>query len=258
MAIEYSKLSNSERRVAERFVYNGGNAIEAFSSAYSTKKLNNNQIKFRATELLNRDHVRKFIMDLRTNVSSSAAFDIQQLFNELVMVATANPAEIISWKVGCCRYCHGKNHAYQWKTEDEFSRSLADALDNNAKRLPDASGGFGYNHTASPHPGCPECAGEGIGRVNITPSDELSPSAARLYQGVELGPKGQLKVKLRNQDEAIKMIMRILGVYNPAAMINPPKLSNTDKPEEKVINGSQVPVDAIAAADFYQRFANGK
>lgn len=252
------KLTINERRLAQRFVENGGNAKDAYMRSYSTARLTDLQITKKALEALARPHVRAYIRDLRTEVSGSALFDIQTMVNELVMIITASPAEIIKWKVGCCRHCYGIDHRYQWRNDDELAEAQAVAIDGSAKRLPDDRGGFGFDSTLQPHAKCPHCNGEGVGRVEITDTDKLSPQAARLYQGVKIGSNGSIEVKLRNQDEAMRQLMRIYGVYNPAAMLAPPKLA---KDAEKGAQGTEtvdVPQDPQQAADYYENFIKGQ
>lgn len=248
------KLTINERRLAQRFVENGGNAKDAYMRSYSCAKLTDLQIVRKALEALARPHVRSYIRDLRTQVSGSALFDIQTMVNELVMIITASPGEIIKWKVGCCRHCYGRDHRYQWINDDELAEAQAVAIDSSAKRLPDDRGGFGYNATLQPHAKCPRCHGEGQGRVQLTDTDKLSPQAARLYQGVKIGSNGQIEVKLRNQEEAFKMLMRIYGVYNPAAMLAPPKLAKDAEKPAEAQQTAVVPQDPQQAADYYENF----
>ena len=256
--MSYDKLSATERKFALRYVSNGGQCREAFTYAIKTDKLSHGQITNRSIEMINRPHVRRYIQDLRTEISGSALYDVQQLFNDLVLIATADPDEIIGWRVGCCRHCYGVEHGYQWRDENELARAQASAIDSGSKILPDASGGFGFNFQLHPHPHCTHCRGEGVGRVRVADTSQLSPGGRRLFQGVKIGKDGQLEVKLRNQDEAVKNIMRMLGVYNPAAMLNPPKLV---RPVQDVpATGTEierVPTDPGLAQQFYQNLVNG-
>lgn len=227
-------------------------------TAYACANLTPLQIMQRAVAVLNKPNVRNYIRDLRTEVSGAALFDIQQMVNELVQVITASPAEIIGWHVGACRHCYGHENRYQWIDVNELAEAQARAIDGGARSLPDAAGGFGYVATARPHPKCPYCNGKGEGRVHLTDTRELSPAALRLYQGVKIGSNGQIEVKMRSQDEAMKMLMRIYGVYNPAAMLAPPKLAKDQTPAKQAETRVDVPQSPQEAAEYYANFISGK
>lgn len=243
--------------MAQRYIENGSNVKDAYMRSYSCANLTDYQITKKALEVIGRPHVKAYIRDLRTEISASVLFDVQAVVNELVMIATANPAEIAAWRTGCCRHCYGVQHRYQWVNEDELADAQCSAIDTQAKRIPDERGGFGYDHTLAPHAKCPFCRGEGIGRLVITDSTKLSPAASRLFCGIKQGRDGQIEVKMRNQDEAIRQLMRIYGVYNPAAMLAPPKLA---KDAEKAAGKQEqlfVPKTPQEAADYYEKFLKG-
>ena len=49
----------------------------------------------------------------------------------------------------------------------------------------DEASGIGYDPRCDPHPDCPECFGEGVVKVFVKDTRDLSPMAERLYAGVE-------------------------------------------------------------------------
>lgn len=79
---------------------------------------------------------------------------------------------------GCCRYCHGLEHQYQW-TEKEYSRALDRAL-SDGKPAPDAAGGFDYVKRREPLDDCPECKGEGVA-LNARKLPEKSSDRVKAY-----------------------------------------------------------------------------
>lgn len=251
------KLTINERKFALRFVENGGQLKDAYTHACSTAKLSDAQIMRSAIKMFGKPSVKNYIRELRTELSASAMFDVQQMVNDLVMIVTASPAEIIGWRVGCCRHCYGENNQHQWISEDELAEAQAVAIDSMAKRLPMEQGGFGFDHTRPPSRTCPHCRGEGVGRVHLADTRTLSPAAQRLYQGVKIGSNGQIEVKMRSQDEALKSLMRIYGVYNPAAMLAPPKLAKDTQTNTSPV-AIDVPRDAQQASDYYQQFLAGQ
>lgn len=64
----------------------------------------------------------------------------------------------------------------------------------------------------APNPECGKCGGYGKGHVVLTDTRKLSPSAAKLYAGVQLGRDG-IKVNMRDQDGALVNIARHLGMF---------------------------------------------
>lgn len=252
------KLTINEKQFALKFVETGGNLKASYVHAFSVAKLSDAQIMRGAIKTFGKPHVKEYIRELRTDISASAIFDVQQMVNDLVLVISANPAELIGWHVGACRHCYGRGSHYQWIDENELAEAQASAIDAGCKSLPNDMGGFGYNHTIAPNRKCPRCRGEGEGRAALADTRYLSPGASRLYQGVKIGSNGQLEVKMRNQDEAFKMLMRIYGVYNPAAMIAPPKLAKDNERVKAAVQTVEVPNNPQAAADYYQNWLAGK
>jgi len=63
-----------------------------------------------------------------------------------------------------------------------------------------------------PNPSCAKCGGHGKGHVVLADTRRLSPAAAKLYAGVQLGREG-IKVNMRDQDAALVNIARHLGMF---------------------------------------------
>jgi phage terminase small subunit len=126
------------------------------------------------------------------------------------MIATANPNELAQYRRENCRHCWGDGHLYQW-TEPEYQAACQQAKEDGLAAPPEA-GGFGFDPTRLPHPDCPQCRGEGVGRVFVTDTRKLSPEAAALYAGVKLGKDG-LEVKTHNQLAALDAVGRHIGFF---------------------------------------------
>lgn len=126
-------------------------------------------------------------------------------------IATADPNGLIQFRRTSCRYCHGVDHKYQWRDEEEFQRALADAA-KAEKPLPDDEGGFGYSTRAQPNPKCPKCDGDGMGRIHAADTRQLTGGAALLYAGVKETQSG-FEVKMLDRDKALENIARHLGMF---------------------------------------------
>lgn len=137
---------------------------------------------------------------------------IQQLWRD---IALADPNELIGLKVGCCRYCWGVNHQYQWR-EREYLEEVAKA-ERLSKRdpdypFPDPTGGLDFNHTIAPNPECPECRGEGIDRVVARDTSKLSPGARLLYGGVKKKRDGN-ELIIADKQKALENLTRMMGGF---------------------------------------------
>lgn len=131
-------------------------------------------------------------------------------------LATADPNAIVSHRRVCCRYCHGQDHAYQWRAS-EYVAAMASADEAaNAKGAPPSyppdAGGYGFNPALPPHPSCPECCGEGTGEVFINDTRRLNGDAKLLYAGAKQTANG-IEVKMRDQDKALEMVAKHLGMF---------------------------------------------
>lgn len=131
-------------------------------------------------------------------------------------IATADPNEIVSHRRVCCRHCHGNGHAYQWKaSEYQAAMEKADADTAGSCKdpvYPSDKGGYGFDATREPHPGCPECHGEGMGEVHVADTRRIKGAAKALYAGAKQSANG-IEVKLRDQDKALELVAKHLGMF---------------------------------------------
>jgi phage terminase small subunit len=155
-------------------------------------------------------------------VKAEATLVVQHLLD----VACADPNDLVQSRRGCCRFCWGKGFRYQ-RTAGELARDRAsheadqerkraEADRDNAAFTPSAfseQGGDGYHALREPNEDCPECFGDGVLDVHITDSRLLRGGARRLYAGVKRTKDG-IEVKMRDQDKALEMLGRHLGLFN--------------------------------------------
>lgn len=126
-------------------------------------------------------------------------------------IATANPAELVRYRVRACRHCHGVDHAWQWVSRGEFDQAVERAA-AEGRALPSDAGGYGFSVALRPVATCHHCLGDGVTDVLIPDTRDLSPAAARLYAGVKQTKDG-LEVKMRDQDAALANVARHLGMF---------------------------------------------
>lgn len=158
--------------------------------------------------------VRERIDDLINEATSSVVFTIGEALARWLAIASADPNELVSLKVGACRYCHGEAHGYHWRMREYLTQ--CDQAEAACKALPDVGGGFDYDATREPHPDCPECHGEGIHRVVVKDTEDLSPAGRLLYGGVKMTNNGP-QILIADQMKALENACRIIGAFKDDA-----------------------------------------
>jgi phage terminase small subunit len=171
-----------------------------------------------ASRLLSQDKIKKGLIAARERLQQASGVTAVKVLQQWWQIATADPNDIMQLRRECCRHCHGIDHAFQWRDEREFEQALAKAqadadAEEKEANLPTNEGGYGFSKGEPPHPDCPECDGNGHGRVHITDTRHLTGSARRLYAGIKQTQHG-IEVKTRDQDAALQNIARHLGMFN--------------------------------------------
>lgn len=203
----------------------------------------------KARDLMQDPEVAARIQELRDAAAQTLMVSVQDLMQDWLDIATADPNEIVTHVRVPCHYCHGEGFAYQW-TEQEYARACDVAMRAKvATPLPDMSGGFGYTENRDPNPMCPECFGHGHGRVRVTDTSKLSPKARKLYQGAKQDRFGAVEVMMHSQEKARDNLGRVLGAFKDGVPVLP--LTQQDAP---VLPASTTPAEA---AKGYLRLING-
>lgn len=139
------------------------------------------------------------------------------------MIATADPNELTQVRHLNCRHCHGIDHEFQWKDEDEFEQALNSVIaeekamqkDDPGYRAeyPTDAGGYGYIAVNDAHPDCPKCYGEGKVDIYLSDTRCLSPQGQALYAGAKITKNG-IEVMMHDQKAALDQVARHLGMFN--------------------------------------------
>lgn len=171
-----------------------------------------------ASRLLSQAKIKKGLIEARERLQQASGVTAVKVLQQWWQIATADPNDIMQLRRGCCRHCHGKDFAFQWRNENEFQRALEKALaeaekEERAPNLPTDEGGYGYDPGEPPNPDCPECDGDGRASVHINDTRHLTGAARRLYAGIKQTQNG-IEIKTRDQDAALQNIARHLGMFN--------------------------------------------
>jgi phage terminase small subunit len=86
------------------------------------KSKNDGAARSNASRLLTNDNVGVplRIAELEVEYAAKIGFEIEDALNKYLSIINAKPAELTALVRGACRYCHGINHDYQWRTDREF------------------------------------------------------------------------------------------------------------------------------------------
>lgn len=197
------------------------NQTRSYMAAYNCQKYATASVE--ATKLMADPKVRKYLYERMEAAFKRTEIAQQELIQLYTHLAYGDMNELVEFRREACRYCHGEGHKYQRtpaEREDalaDYERQKRDAIVANKsgaelvfepfKEL----GGVGYNPNLRPHPECPECHGEGVGKMHFHDTRYLSPAAKALYDGAKIGKDG-IEIKT-SRDGAREKLAKILKLY---------------------------------------------
>lgn len=134
-----------------------------------------------------------------------------EVLAQMWQLATFDANQLSQYRRGACRYCWGFGHHYQWRDVVEFDEETAKIEGREGARLPQDTGGYGYDHNREPNPECPRCNGDGIGQPYFPDTRKL-PAASRLaYSGVKVGKNG-VEITAISRERMFEAVMKRLGL----------------------------------------------
>jgi hypothetical protein len=200
-------LTDKQRRFVDEYLIDF-NASAAYKRAgYAAK---GNAAEVNAARLLRNAQVQAYLSERQKTLQERTEITQEMVLKRWWEIATADPNDLVQYRRLCCRHCWGIDHLYQW-TESEFQKAQSDA-DENGKEAPDGAGGVGYDVNREPNPECPECGGEGRGKIHVNDTRRLKGAARLLYAGVKSGKEG-LEVKMQDQAKALENVARHIGMF---------------------------------------------
>ncbi|MGJ0508913.1 MAG: terminase small subunit [Methylocystis sp.] len=219
-------LTPKQQRFVEEYLVDLNATQAAIRSGYSKKTAG--QI---GDENLKKPEIAAAIEARRSALSEKTEITQEKVLERFWQIATADPNELIQFRRRCCRYCHGKDHRYQWRDAEEFSAALAAFMRKSKEdegddgELPDGAptndGGYGYDRRNDPADDCPKCFGEGVATIFATDTRKLSPQARALFAGVKETQAG-FEIKLQDQGKALENVARHLGMFNDKLRLENP------------------------------------
>ncbi|MBX9348735.1 terminase small subunit [Chromobacterium vaccinii] len=167
-----------------------------------------------SARLLGNVRFLEYLSERRKAIAQELDITPEKVLARYWQIATADPNDLVQYRRDNCRHCWGAGHQYQW-TEVEFERAQREAKEKGDE-LPAADGGFGFIASRDPNPECPECAGEGRGKIFVSDTRRVRGAARLLYAGVKQGKEG-LELKMHDQLAALNKVAEHIGLFRDAA-----------------------------------------
>lgn len=143
-----------------------------------------------------------------------------EVLEHLASLVRADPRDLVEYRRGACRFCHGEGHRYH-RTQREYADALKAYRGTTSGSVAadpaglgfDLAGGIGYTPKKPPHPDCPECYGDGTGYTFAKDMRDVPAGAAQLYASIKETEHG-MEIKTRSKDKALQMAMQSLGLLS--------------------------------------------
>jgi phage terminase small subunit len=209
-----SRLGDSRREVFVRRYLIHQNASQAYREAGYKDGPGTRQSAHRP---LTSADIQERIYDEREKHLAALDLTVTHILRRFRDIAFSDIAEIVGVHNSACRYCHGIDHAYQWRTPEEYetSRKKARRVGQTAAiETTEPVGGYGYNGSLLPHPSCPECDGDGIRTIRFKDTRLLTNAERAVFAGVEETPYG-VNYRFHDQMVALHELAKRIGFYEP-------------------------------------------
>lgn len=201
---DYGLTAQQRLFVAEYLKDN--NATQAAIRAGYSKKTANEQ----GARLLVKVSIAQTIAQQQKSAIVRTLGSADEVLEQMWRLATFDANQLSQYRRGCCRYCWGFGHQYQWRDAVEYEEKRLEAVERK-RREPEDAGGYGYDHNREPNPECPRCNGDGIGQPFFADTRKLSPDAALAYSGVKLGKHG-VEITAISRERMYEAVMKRLGL----------------------------------------------
>jgi hypothetical protein len=177
--LEPRALTVRQEAFAQRFAA-CGNAAKAYRQAYHVgPNTLSGTVRNRAFELVHRPEVAERVRQLQAAAAEGTTVSVRGRMVWLQSILEADVREMIRVVAEPCPEC--------WKAAEP-------AL-------------------STPREDCPICAGHGVSRVHVEPSEHWSAAARALVRGIRQKANGELEIRLHSQLEACDLLNRMQGVY---------------------------------------------
>ena len=200
------------------------NATKAYQAAFNPQ-MRDNVARAAASRLLTSVNVQN-LLALRVKVLFERSEGLQdRMLVQQFALAFADPNELVEHRREACRFCYGENYRYQYKPSEleerraEWEQAVEAAIrDGEEPPKWNPKGGVGYDPRREPLDDCPECFGEGIPRLVMKDTRNLSPAAKALYASAKCSKDG-IEIMMHSQQKAREVLLKILKLFDDKAEV---------------------------------------
>lgn len=199
-------LTAQQRLFVAEYLKDGNATQAAIRAGYSNKSAE--QIGY---QLLQKTSVAQAIAQQQKASIARTLGCADEILAQMWQLATFDANQLSQYRRGACRYCWGFGHHYQWRDAVEFDEETAKVEGREGARLPQDTGGYGYDHNREPNPECPRCNGDGIGQPYFPDTRKLSAASRLAYSGVKVGKNG-VEITAISRERMFEAVMKRLGL----------------------------------------------
>lgn len=204
-ALVDSELTAQQKRFVAEYLIDQNATAAAIRAGYSVKTAE--QIGY---QLLQKTSVVQAIKQQQKASLVRTLASADEVLAQMWQLATFDANELSQYRRGCCRYCWGFGHHYQWRDMVEFEEQRLKSVEKKS-REPEDAGGYGYDHNREPNPTCPRCNGDGIGQPYFPDTRKLPPVSRLAYSGLKLGKHG-VEITAISRERMYEAVMKRLGL----------------------------------------------
>ncbi|KQN63641.1 terminase small subunit [Erwinia sp. Leaf53] len=198
-------LTDQQRRFVVEYLKDNNATQAAIRAGYSAASAS--QLGY---QLLQKTSVIDAITEQQTAQMSRVLISADTVLAQMWQLATFDANDLSQYRRGCCRYCWGFGHNYQWRDMVEFDEKHLEAVERKQREPVDA-GGYGYDATKAANPDCPRCNGEGLGRTFFPDTRDLPPIARLAYSGTKVGKNG-IELNSISRERMFDAVAKRLGL----------------------------------------------
>lgn len=202
-----SGLEPRQQRFVDEYLIDFNATQAAIRAGYSKRTA-----RSMASENLTKPDIQAAIAAARVKQQERTQITADAVLREAWNIATADVRELVQVKVGCCRHCHGDGIRRQRPIAEYNCDREAFGKEGGAPAEFEEDGGVGFDPLLRSNPGCLECGGDGLARVVVMDTRNLSPQAAAIYAGTKQTKYG-IEVQIHSKDAALEKLFKHLGLY---------------------------------------------
>ncbi|WP_263069948.1 terminase small subunit [Enterobacter huaxiensis] len=197
------KLSSKVKRFIAEYLKDNNATAAAARAGYSDSNY--------GRQLITNPNVAQAIAQQQKASIARTLGSADEVLAQMWQLATFDANQLSQYRRGACRYCWGFGHHYQWRDAVEFEEETAKAEGKEGARLPQDTGGYGYDHTREPNPVCTRCNGDGIGQPYFPDTRKLPATSRLAYSGVKIGKNG-VEITTISRERMFEAVMKRLGL----------------------------------------------